>query len=378
MIGNASENYTVQEGNEILKQLNDELAIRYLPVMIYMGLLIFTGFFGNILVVVIYARKKTKTSTAYFIINLAILDMLTVVIGMPTEIADLRYPYMFYAPVACKLLRAVESLSTMGSIVTLMAVAIDRHNRICKHGKQMTSTNAKKVCYLAIFIGVITCWPAAVVFGKKTKDIGIQGVKAVDCSTDDSMKGTKYPLLYYGSLFLYFVVCVIFFSVVYTKIVLYIKRQKKKGILSNQPKSSTNVDTRSSTNETSFTDVEKASDGSAKEQTSRKSIVAKNESKKTKRNIPTSKITLMLGIVTVVFVFSFLPFLTVMVVRNIVKNFEELLSPAAEVLYKFCLKSYFINNSINPVIYSFMNPQFREDVRIFFKTISSRCRRKHF
>lgn len=80
--------------DELLLRLNDELALRYLPVMIYMVLLIFTGLFGNLLVLIIYFRKKSKASTHYFIINLAALDLLTVVIGMPTEIADLRYPYM--------------------------------------------------------------------------------------------------------------------------------------------------------------------------------------------------------------------------------------------------------------------------------------------
>ncbi|VDI81884.1 Hypothetical predicted protein [Mytilus galloprovincialis] len=48
---------------------------------------------------------------------------------MPTEISDLRYPIMFNAHIACKTLRTVESLSINSSIVTLTAVAIDRHNR---------------------------------------------------------------------------------------------------------------------------------------------------------------------------------------------------------------------------------------------------------
>jgi hypothetical protein len=67
----------------------------------YIVICLFTGFFGNILVIIVYSRKKPKASTHYFIINLAILDMLTVLIGMPTEIADLRFPYMFYENKPC-------------------------------------------------------------------------------------------------------------------------------------------------------------------------------------------------------------------------------------------------------------------------------------
>jgi cholecystokinin A receptor/hypocretin (orexin) receptor 2 len=39
---------------------------------------------------------------------------------MPTEVADLRYPYMFYAPAACKLLRFIESVSIIGSSIVLI------------------------------------------------------------------------------------------------------------------------------------------------------------------------------------------------------------------------------------------------------------------
>ncbi|XP_071170984.1 orexin receptor type 2-like [Mytilus edulis] len=364
---NSTTNITNSE--ELLRTLNDKLALRYLPVIIYMFVLIFTGLFGNVLVIIVYVRKKMKSSLHYFIINLAVLDLLTVVIGMPTEIADLRYSVMFYAPAACKALRTVESLSTMGSIVTLMAVALDRYNRICKYGKQMTTEKAKRICIVAIVIGSVTCWPAAIVFGKKTKDVGIPGISGVDCSTDDSMKGTKYPLVYYGLLFLYFVVCVVFFTIIYTKIVLFIRKQKKKGNISANLYRKKTKESTSLSVETSFSDIEKDPTNGKNKQKHKHPVDCvhqKLEKKNSTHKIQASKTTFMLGIVTVVFVLSFLPFLTVMVIRNIVKNFEDMLSESAEVFYKFCLKSYFINNSVNPIIYSFMNIQFRRDVRKLF------------
>jgi hypothetical protein len=55
---------------------------------------------------------------------------------MPNEIVDLRYPYMFYSSIACKVLRTIEYISTVGSTVVLLAVAVDRYNRICNLGKQ--------------------------------------------------------------------------------------------------------------------------------------------------------------------------------------------------------------------------------------------------
>ncbi|XP_052090684.1 dopamine D2-like receptor [Mytilus californianus] len=371
-----STNYptNITNSEELLRTLNDQLALRYLPVIIYMILLIFTGLFGNVLVIIVYVRKKTKSSLDYFIINLAALDLLTVVIGMPTEIVDLRYPIMFNAPVACKALRTVESMSVNSSIITLMALAVDRYNRICKYGKQMTIEKAKRICVIAIVIGIVTCWPAAIVLGMKTKDVGIPGVYGVDCSTDDSMKGTKYPLVHYGLLFLYFVVCVVFFTVIYTKIILFIRRQKKKGNISENPYLKKTNELKSSTAKNSFTDIENDQNHGKeiqKHKTQTDCVHQKLEENKSPHKIR-AKTTLMLGIVTIVFVLSFLPFLTVMLIRYIIKHFENNLSEPADVFYKFCSKSYFINNSVNPTIYSFMNVQFRRDVKQIFSK-KTRC-----
>jgi hypothetical protein len=68
----------------------------------------------------------------------------------------------------------------------------------------MTTKRARRICYIAVLIGVITCWTAAIVFGKKTVHVDIPGANAVDCSTDDSMKGTKYPICFpYLQILLY-------------------------------------------------------------------------------------------------------------------------------------------------------------------------------
>lgn len=111
-------NETKVDPDTLLRELNDRTALRFLPVIIYMSLLMLVGIFGNLMVLIVYLRKRLKCSSDYFILNLAFLDLLTCLIGVPVEIADLRDPYMFYAPAACKLLRTVESFSNMGSTLT--------------------------------------------------------------------------------------------------------------------------------------------------------------------------------------------------------------------------------------------------------------------
>lgn len=362
-------NETKVDPDTLLRELNDITALRFLPVIIYMSLLMLVGIFGNLMVLNVYLRKRLKCSSDYFILNLAFLDLLTCLIGVPVEIVDLRDPYMFYAPAACKLLRTVESFSNMGSTLTLMAIAMDRYKRICKLGERFSNQKAKRLCIGAILIGALTCWPAGVVFGKKTVDVGIPGANTADCSTADEMRNTIYPLLYYGLVMLYFIICVIFVLFVYVRISIFIRRGK-----SNQKKT-----TKPTAQHAPSLNLHSSNDGhtalssvSGEEDVNNRQVIEKkavdiSQGGRLVNTIKVTRTTTIFVAVTAAFIISYLPFLVVMVTRNIKKNFEDILSPSAEVFYKFCLKSYFINNAINPVIYSFLNRNFRADVINIFK-----------
>lgn len=365
----AENNETKVDPDKLLRELNDRTALRFLPVIIYMSLLMLIGTFGNLMVLIVYLRKRLKCSSDYFILNLAFLDLLTCLIGVPVEIADLRDPYMFYAPAACKLLRTVESFSNMGSTLTLMAIAMDRYKRICKLGERFSNQKAKRLCVGAILIGAITCWPAGVVFGKKTVDVGIPGANTADCSTADEMRNTIYPLLYHGLVMLYFIICVIFVLFVYVRISIFIRRGKSKQKKVAKP----TAQDAPSFNLHSSNDGHTALSGVSEEEDVKKLHVIEkkavdiSQGGRLVNTIKVTRTTTIFVAVTAAFILSYLPFLVVMITRNIKKNFEDILSPSAEVFYKFCLKSYFINNAINPVIYSFLNRNFRADVINIFK-----------
>ncbi|CAC5415063.1 unnamed protein product [Mytilus coruscus] len=242
-----------------LVRLNDEKALFYLPVIIYMLILMFVGTFGNILVCCVYLSKQTKTSSHYFILALAMLDLLTCLVGMPTEVADLRYPYMFYAPAAC------------------LVIWKRKRTRI---GEKLPDTPTSK------------------------------------------------------------------------------ERPSSDGV-SNDPIS---------------TEMSSGNDGSWESERRKSTISARNFKKQSSKNqIKVTRTTVVLFAVTVAYVISFLPFLIVMVLRSTKKDFEESLSSAGEMLYKFCSKSYFINNAINPCIYSFLNINFRKDTKNLMKRILASC-----
>lgn len=89
-----------------------------------------------------------------------------------------------------------------------------------------------------------------------------------------------------------------------------------------------------------------------------------------------SRTTVVLFAVTVAFVLSFLPALGVMVVRTVVKDFDEKQSMGSLVATKIFSKFNFINNAINPIIYSFLNINFRRQARKAVEKVFC-CDRRH-
>ncbi|KAL4217765.1 hypothetical protein ACF0H5_022504 [Mactra antiquata] len=71
------------------------------------------------------------------------------------------------------------------------------------------------------------------------------------------------------------------------------------------------------------------------------------------------KTALLMFVITVAFVISFLPHLILMILRQVKSNFVENLSEDNIAVYKFFLRSYFLNCAINPIIYSVCDSRFR-------------------
>ncbi|XP_063425338.1 cholecystokinin receptor type A-like [Mytilus trossulus] len=87
-------------------------------------------------------------------------------------------------------------------------------------------------------------------------------------------------------------------------------------------------------------------------------------SKKQRRSL---RITGMLSLITVVFVISFLPYLVISILNGLEENFWENMTNNKLLIYNFLLRTYFINNMANPIIYGFLDEKFRSEVRKMFK-----------
>ncbi|WAR18052.1 OPSD-like protein [Mya arenaria] len=78
-------------------------------------------------------------------------------------------------------------------------------------------------------------------------------------------------------------------------------------------------------------------------------------------SLRTKQVTLMLFIITVVFVLSFIPHLILMVTISFKSDFLMDMSPIGVAVYNIFLRSFVINNMANPIIYGFCDKKFRSE-----------------
>lgn len=325
-----------------------------------------TGVIGNCLVLYVYNARLKKDTSSYFILFMATLDLISCCIGMPFELMDLTHPYTFSGRVVCKVFKFILSSTVIASGFTLISVAFDRYYKVCKPIKKIPSRTAKILFILAIVTGLSLSWPGLIFYGYKKFPLGIEGVTGIECSIDDTMIGTIYPVLYYAALGL--VLCVSFtvFIVLYVSIGVTLWKRNKAPIGEQRTFTSRMLKTNADSHKRS---VSSLNGGDIDHQKKRKKRKISAHS-----HIKTGRATLIFLTVTSVFVASFTPFVIVMTLKTLQVAFVDFQSDAEEIIYNILVRFYFISNCANPFVYSAFNVKFRKACLNLFRSCCRRCK----
>ncbi|PVD32119.1 hypothetical protein C0Q70_07547 [Pomacea canaliculata] len=84
----------------------------------------------------------------------------------------------------------------------------------------------------------------------------------------------------------------------------------------------------------------------------------------------TKKKTLMMMIITVIFILSYLPFLSLSIANQVTGGLCSKMSPDWLMTAEVFWRSFYISNAANPIVYGFCNPTFR---KVLWKTLSWRA-----
>ncbi|XP_064602128.1 cholecystokinin receptor type A-like [Liolophura sinensis] len=381
------DNYT------LLKILNAEKALHHLPVTIYLTILIVLGLIGNSVALYIYYAKFKKTPSNYFVIWLAILDLLSCLLAMPFDIIDLTRPYLFNSPASCKTMRFIQSATLLTPAMTIIVIAIDRHDKVFRPFKRMSNKKAKIINVITLGVAIILALPAIFVFGRNTVPTRVKDLTGFTCSVDDSAKGKVYPYVYYAVLFLVFIVTVILLAIFYCRLWREI-RKRGGGRKTRSPRATSSKEPEGESHELEETSTSMAPRSSKKQYFKNAKLPDTKENTKSadvsKVSVDTDlgsfshnrhsvkvygaagKTTKIVFVVSLAFVISFLPYLIAKIVQVTVADVEEFATVGVEVVYNIATRSFFINNAINPFIYIYLNPAFRKETHRLFRALCCR------
>ncbi|XP_028393047.1 substance-P receptor-like isoform X2 [Dendronephthya gigantea] len=109
--------------NPEFRHLLDQLQVARFSIFAFVFVL---GIWGNVMVITsICTAKRLKTSSNYFIANLAIADLGSLLIAMPIAVIGQVTDWPFGA-IVCRFLNPLKDLFLHVSCITLTAIAIDR------------------------------------------------------------------------------------------------------------------------------------------------------------------------------------------------------------------------------------------------------------
>ncbi|KAK6480234.1 putative G-protein coupled receptor 83 [Huso huso] len=154
-------NFTIDEGiydNRTGYETDSQNPIVRTLLIVAYSVIIIISLFGNILVChVIIKNKRMQSCTSLFIVNLAIADIMITVLNTPFTLVRFVNSTWVFGKLMCHVSRFAQYCSVHVSVLTLTAIALDRHQVIMHPLKPRMST-VKGV------IGIVIIWVLATCF----------------------------------------------------------------------------------------------------------------------------------------------------------------------------------------------------------------------
>ena len=312
-----------QDQNETINDLNAYIFEYNKAVVIFMSFFMFVGIVGNSLTLYIYLFRMKSSTLQIFIVHLGFVDMLGCCLSVPLEMVDLILPYMYPSDFICKLQVLILYYTCTASSFSLLVIAVERFNRVCRPLARQISTFYSKwivvgVSLVSLFISIPTCLDFH--RGEIQFENGIVGY---GCNADISL---FWEVNYYILTSLY-LLCLLIMFILY----FFIWRKARQHF---------------------------------RQLDARRHKKPKDDSDKlTHLNQETthisSQVNLTIFSITTLFVVSFAP--------NFILNFAHpVYTPNTYIVIKIFHRLWVLNCSLNPVVYGIFNQEFRQECKRLF------------
>uniref|UniRef100_A0A4W4FY78 G-protein coupled receptors family 1 profile domain-containing protein n=1 Tax=Electrophorus electricus TaxID=8005 RepID=A0A4W4FY78_ELEEL len=286
-------------------------SVRITIAVVYMIVCV-VGLVGNCLVMYVIIRyTKMKTATNIYIFNLALADTLFLA-TLPFQGTDIFLDSWPFGDMLCKAVVSIDYYNMFTSVFTLTVMSMDRYVAVCHPVKalDMRTPHKAKVVNICVWVLASAIGVPAMMLGAVEDDHG----ECVEC-----ILVLPDPRSYWDPVFgtcvflLSFLIPVVIISMCYS---LMVKRLRSVRILSG--------------------------------------------SKEKDRNL--RRITRMVLVVVAVFVVCWTPIQIMALAQSLGFN---LASVHTAVLLHFCIALGYVNSSLNPVLYAFLDENFKRCFREF-------------
>ncbi|ESO86521.1 hypothetical protein LOTGIDRAFT_167044 [Lottia gigantea] len=305
-----------------------------MPRLVFLILVFVVGSVGNVIVLYVYHFKWRNSTFTLFVKVLALLDLLNCFTSTPAAIILVLGQDHVYVDTLCAITPFLSLYTSIVSGILFVIIAVQRYLGICKPLKvSFELPLAKKLCLFAISLGVLPSMLRLFLDSGLTYHVSFNDIKfnITMCVVTEESRLVPIYKVYMG------VLALLFFAIFGTLILLYVLMWRKMFRHADQR-------TELFQNQQSVRNIRQCN---ANKYNSFKIFFA----------------------VTVVFLVSYLPHLTVLTVRTL----DHDLTTVRRAFYDLAYYSPLWNNAANPLIYSFFSAEFRFQCRELF---CSKCCRK--
>ncbi|XP_018552407.1 LOW QUALITY PROTEIN: alpha-2A adrenergic receptor-like [Lates calcarifer] len=352
------------------------------PLTILVGILILLLVFGNVMVVIaVITSRALRAPQNLFLVSLACADILVATSVMPFSLANELMGYWYFGKVWCEIHLALDVLFCTSSIVHLCAISLDRYwsvTRATEYNLRRTPRRIKCTVFIVWVLAAIISFPPLITMKKD------------ECNKDSlecKINNDKWYMIF-SSTASFFAPCIIMITV-YVRIYQIAKKrtralpgekQRENGITHDQGREVEGGEGR----EVNGLDMEEepsSSDGNEtvlcplkKKRGLRATKVAQvrpgetspkpevqpcvRASKWKARQYRERRFTFVLAVVMGVFVFCWFPFFFTYTLIAVCDNCS-----VPETLFKMFFWFGYCNSSLNPVIYTIFNNDFRRSFK---------------
>lgn len=380
-------------GNETLPGKHPYTMQTSLPLTILVGFLILITVFGNIMVVIaVITSRALRAPQNLFLVSLACADILVATSVMPFSLANELMGYWYFGKVWCEIYLALDVFFCTSSIVHLCAISLDRYwsiSQAIEYNLRRTPQRIKCTVLIVWVLAAIISFPPLITMEKNDGE-----KNCPECKINDE----KWYIIF-SSTASFFAPCIIMIMV-YVRIYLIAKkrtrdlpgeRQRDHGDKNNLQRTGRAAGgaVEGGDAELNGLEVEEEPSSSEGNDTILCSRVKKRGLRATKvaqvntgENSPKPNVrvgrwkerqhrerrfTFVLAVVMGVFVLCWFPFFFTYTLTAVCGT-----NCVPETLFKMFFWFGYCNSSLNPVIYTIFNNDFR---RSFKKILSKRQRR---